>query len=82
MNYLEMLEAAGHVLKRETNGDIDVWVLESGYCNGPGCINCGTSWCHHCEDDIKLCIGKETTEANAKAYRYEQYLKLKEEFGG
>lgn len=82
MNYTQQLEAAGHILKRETDGEIDSWVMDFGYHNGPGCVNCGDSWCEHCEDPIKPCIGKEAAAANAKAFRYEQYLKLKEEFGG
>ena len=80
MTYQEKLEAAGHVLKRDEDGDIDIFVLEYGFCNGPGCINCGDSWCHHCGDTIKPCIGKEAADAKAKAIRYEKYLKLKAEF--
>lgn len=81
MSYLEQLEAAGHVLKREADGDIDIWVLESGYCNGPGCVNCGESWCHHCEDSIRPCIGKEAADKASRDVRYELYLELKQEFG-
>lgn len=80
MTYYEELEAAGHILQRDDTGKIDNWVLDFDYHNGPGCINCEESWCSHCGDTIEPCIGKEAYEANAKAYRYKQYLKLKEEF--
>jgi hypothetical protein len=74
------LEAAGHVLKREEDGSIDQWVLDYEHHNGPGCINCDQSWCSHCYNEIKPCPGREAVEAERKAYRYEQYLKLKAEF--
>lgn len=80
MDYYKKLEKAGHVLKRDEDGEIDAWVLDFGYHNGPGCVNCGASWCEHCKDDITPCVGKKIEEADAKAVRYEQYLKLKEEF--
>lgn len=40
-----------HKWRRESNGDIDVFVLDVGHCNGPGCIRCGESFCHHCQPD-------------------------------
>lgn len=80
MTYFEQLEAAGHVLKRDEDGEIDSWAMEWGYHNGPRCVNCNDSWCEHCQDNIKPCIGKEAYEAECKALRYQQYLKLKEEF--
>lgn len=80
MTYEERLEAAGHVLKRDEDGRIDQWVLEYEYHNGPGCINCGDSWCHHCEDSFEPCIGKEAADDSARQYRYKRFLELKEEF--
>ncbi len=81
MTYLEQLESAGHVLKLNEDGLIDTWVMDLGYHNGPGCINCHDSWCVHCEDKIESCIGAEEYERQAKQRRYEQWLKLNEEFG-
>jgi hypothetical protein len=80
MNYLEKLEAAGHVLKRDQYGCIDLFVLDYEYHNGPGCINCHDSWCEHCEDEITPCIGKQAYEAKCREARFKQYLQLKEEF--
>ena len=80
MNYYQKLEAAGHVLKRDEDGDIDCWVLDIDYHNGPGCVNCNDSWCEQCQDAIEPCIGKEAYEARAREYRYKRYLELKKEF--
>lgn len=49
-DYYEMIEAAGHILKRDDVGEIDIFVLETHTHNGPGCVNCESMWCHHCQD--------------------------------
>ena len=43
---------------------IDMFVLDAGYHNGPGCSKCHFSLCHHCHwrqgknyDDIPECVG-------------------------
>lgn len=56
--YWARLREAGHKLK-EDEGEVDFFVLEEAYCNGPGCVLCGESWCHHCEDPIKPCPNAE-----------------------
>jgi hypothetical protein len=53
--YHKKLEAAGHKLIRDDDGYIDIFVLDEGYHNGPGCELCGESWCHHCEPTITPC---------------------------
>lgn len=59
-------EAAGHTLKRDEDGDVDWFVLETDRCNGPGCTVCGDAWCHHCDPDIETCDGgKAQAEAEA-----------------
>lgn len=80
-SYEPLLEEAGHVLKRDEDGDIDLFVMDAGYHNGPGCVNCHDSWCHHCCDEIEPCVGKDAYEADARAARHKLYLSLKEEFG-
>ncbi len=80
MDYYEHIEEMGHVLKRDEYGDIDCFVLDYEYHNGPGCVNCHDSWCEHCEDKVTECIGKEAYETQMKEYRFKQYQKLKEEF--
>jgi hypothetical protein len=52
------LEKAGHVLKLDEDSDsVDIFAYEYGYCNGPECVKCGDSWCHHCQPKIKECRG-------------------------
>lgn len=53
--YHEALEAAGHKLRRNDNGEVDVWVMEEDFHNGPGCELCGESWCHHCKPKARPC---------------------------
>ena len=43
-----------HVKKHlwhKDGGEIDMWYLDYGYHNGPGCEVCGASVCEHCEPD-------------------------------
>lgn len=80
-SYEQLLEEAGHVLKRDEDGGIDIFVMDVGYHNGPGCVNCHESWCHHCCDEIKPYIGKDAYEKKARDSRHKLYLSLKEEFG-
>lgn len=53
--YHAYLEAQGHRLVRDEDGEIDVFVLDCEYHNGPGCELCGESWCHHCRDEVDAC---------------------------
>jgi hypothetical protein len=57
--YHQALRDAGHTLRMiEDEGEpprIDIFVMDVGYHNGPGCVTCGDSWCHHCEDAISPC---------------------------
>jgi len=52
------LEAAGHKLKRD-DGDVDIFAYYSGNHNGPECVLCGDSWCHHCGGEIEPCTKSE-----------------------
>lgn len=54
--YLSYIESKGHILKRE-DGEIDIWVLDADYHNGPGCVKCHDCWCYHCRDEIDECEG-------------------------
>lgn len=36
----------------DEDGEIDVWRMEYGYHNGPGCRRCEKIWCQHCEPEI------------------------------
>ena len=41
---------------------IDIFAYESGYCNGPKCMVCGYTGCHHCDKDMynMSCPGEES----------------------
>ena len=60
--YWDKLEAAGHVLERDVDGEVDYFAFECGCHNGPSCVLCGDSWCHHCEDSIEPCKGRVNSE--------------------
>lgn len=49
------LEAAGHKLIRNEDGEVDVFRLDAGFHNGPECELCGKVWCHHCETIAPTC---------------------------
>ena len=36
---------------RDEDGEIDMWVMDVGFHNGPGCKRCGASFCEHCDPD-------------------------------
>lgn len=40
-----------HLWHKRENGEVDEWVLDHGYHNGPGCEVCGASVCMHCNPD-------------------------------
>lgn len=56
------LEAAGHKLIRDEDGDVDIFRLDANFHNGPECELCGETWCHHCKEDIEPC--NKTTHEN------------------
>lgn len=35
----------------DTEGQIDMFYLDEGYHNGPGCMRCHEVVCHHCTRD-------------------------------
>lgn len=58
--WIAAMKAKGHMpvmRDEEDGGGLDVFVMDYGYHNGPGCSSCGISWCHHCNgpDSIKEC---------------------------
>jgi len=62
------LEMAGHKLKRyEDDGEVDIFAYESGFCNGPKCVLCGESWCHHCGGRIIRCTGITESSQSSKS---------------
>jgi hypothetical protein len=61
-------EELGHKLIRDEDGDIDHFVCDAGYHNGPGCSVCHVSWCHHSDgaEDIQPCDGGAAHEADER----------------
>lgn len=41
----------GHVWKTEDDGDVDIMANAGGIHNGPECVKCGYSFCHHCAEN-------------------------------
>lgn len=37
-----------HRWKLDEDGKPDIFAFESGHHNGPQCLRCGESFCHHC----------------------------------
>ena len=58
MSFETKAELLGHRLYRNEDGSVDDWRLESDYHNGPECMVCGLSWCHHCDPEVEPCKGK------------------------
>lgn len=54
-----------HRWKTYSNGEIDFCAWDSGYCNGPLCVDCGEHFCIHCaekdggEEAVKQRLEKE-----------------------
>jgi hypothetical protein len=42
---------AKHKWKRLRSGEIDEFAVEGGFCNGPICVECGHSFCEHCQPE-------------------------------
>ena len=45
----ETMVARGHQPKLDDDGTLDVFFLDSGFHNGPGCTVCYWSACMHCD---------------------------------
>lgn len=72
-NWIEAMRAKGHSPCME-DGRVDIFVMDSGFHNGPGCITCGESWCMHCTapENIEPCIGVEAATARDAKYERER----------
>ena len=49
-----------HNWKKDIDGKIDLYAWDEGYCEGPFCLECGRSFCIHCEEVHR---GKDAVEA-------------------
>lgn len=41
-----------HRFQLDADGNIDDFVVDAGYCNGPACSRCNGAWCHHCNPGV------------------------------
>jgi DNA primase catalytic subunit len=46
------LEESGHKWLKDEDGEVNMWVLDMDYHNGPYCEACEQSFCEHCEDNM------------------------------
>lgn len=53
--YTAAIQAAGHLLKLDDDGNVDMFAMSYEYHNGPMCELCYESWCEHCQDPIEPC---------------------------
>jgi hypothetical protein len=52
-------ESRGHIWRRNSQGEVDIFAFESGMHNGPLCDICGYAFCHHCHEVPEMdCLGK------------------------
>lgn len=57
----------GHVWKKDDDGHVDIFAHEVGNHNGPECVNCGYTFCHHCKygEPVPVCTKQPRTEIRA-----------------
>lgn len=66
--HAKRIKTKKHRWKTYSNGEIDFCAWDSGYCNGPQCIDCGDHFCIHCvekdggEEAVKKRLEKEDCE--------------------
>lgn len=79
-----------HIPIISEDGDLDIFVCDYDYHNGPGCSRCNENWCQHCDDVDKIeeCDylqieeDKRIREEKKLDPEYAEYLRLKEKFFG
>ena len=66
--HAKRIKTKKHRWKTYSNGEIDFCAWDSGYCNGPQCLDCGEHFCIHCvekdggEEAVKERLEKEDCE--------------------
>lgn len=76
-------EELGHVLRRDEDGRVDIFAYSVGYCNGPVCEACNTSWCEHCDSpsDIRPCDAGEAYRARCDQNDRDEWARLVAKYG-
>lgn len=67
-----------HAWAKNSDGEIDHFAFECGYCNGPRCTRCSTSFCEHCSPDgwaVGPCVVEkwECPKCHQKLWHHEHY---------
>lgn len=67
--WTEAIKAKGHTPVMD-DGELEYFVMDAGFHNGPGCQTCGWSCCWHCDgiEDIPECT-KPALELTATEVR-------------
>lgn len=52
--FIKKCEAAGHKLKLDDDGNVDMTIMDYAHHNGPGCELCNDSWCMHCMENSPI----------------------------
>jgi hypothetical protein len=48
--WFDLCRERGHTLQTDPDfGGVNQFVTSGGFCNGPGCTECGWSACMHCD---------------------------------
>lgn len=42
----------GHTFRIDSDGDVNCWVIDRDYHNGPWCTSCDEGFCEHCNRDV------------------------------
>lgn len=59
-----------HDWERNEDGSIDIFGMESEFHNGPLCIRCGYSYCHHCTPPEKGDLAQLPCRADIPDYTH------------
>ena len=60
-------KSLGHQWKVGEDGDIDIFGTAQGTHNGPVCVRCDYSYCHHCHALPKQKCTKRTAAASSES---------------
>lgn len=65
IQYDYMTNTKGHQWRTNEDGSIDIFGYDAGLHNGPICVLCGYSFCHHCSDGVakQECTGRSRDAA-------------------
>lgn len=53
--YVEAIQAAGHLLWLDDEGEVDMFAMSYECHNGPMCELCSDAWCVQCQPTVDQC---------------------------